>query len=64
LVWVAFNQAQLGVTLLENEYIIEHVPVEDWLGVFFVGVYLSLENLIAAPFPDLELIPVLVFGYD
>jgi len=38
LVREALYHAQLRVTLLKNEYIIEHVPVEDWLCFFLVGV--------------------------
>jgi len=45
---------------LENEYVLEDVPVEDWLGVLSGGSYFSLENFIAALLPDLELILVLV----
>jgi len=58
----ALHHAQLGVVLLENENVVEDVPVEDWLGVRAFGCYFSLENFIAALLPDLELIPVLVGG--
>ena len=58
LVGEAFHHAQFGVVLLENEHVLEDVPVEDWLGVLCAGCYISLKNFNAALLPDLELIPL------
>jgi len=60
LVREALHHAQFGVVLLENEHVLEDVPVLDWLDVLGAGCYFSLENFIAALLPDLELIPMLV----
>jgi len=59
----ALHHAQFGVVILENEYFLEDVPVEDWLGVLSVGFYVSLKNFIAALLPDLELIPGNLWGW-
>jgi len=55
LVREALHHAEFGVVLLENEHIIEDVPVKDWRhGVCGADCYFSLENFIAALLPDLE----------